>query len=184
MTLVKRLLLGSVVIVLVLVAGIVVIAGTRLRTRLSEDMQRELVREARLVASSWHAGIDADSLADAAGQALGRRVTLIDSAGRVIGDSEFSGEALAGLQNHYNRPEVVLARRNGAGSSMRTSPSAGDDEIYVAIRTPSGFARVSVATTKLREIEAGAQKDVLIAGMIAVVLALIVSVEKRRPLAA
>jgi signal transduction histidine kinase len=71
---------------------------------------------------------------------------------------------------------VVLARRSGTGSSMRVSPSAGDDEIYVAIRTPSGFARVSVATTKLREIEAGAQKDVLIAGMIAVVLALIVSV--------
>jgi signal transduction histidine kinase len=175
MTLVKRLLVGSLVIVLVLVAGIVAIAGTRLRSRLSEEVQRELVREAQLVASSWHPGVNADSLANAAGQALGRRVTLIDSAGHVIGDSEFDGEALAGLQNHYNRPEVVLARSRGTGSSMRTSPSAGDDEIYVAVRTPSGFARVSVATTKFREIEAGAQKDVLVAGMITLVLALIIS---------
>lgn len=174
MTLVKRLLVGSLVIVLVLVAGIVAIAGTRLRARLSDETRRELEREAKLVATAWHGGINADSLADVAGAALGRRVTLIDSTGRVIGDSEFDGESLANLQNHFDRPEVAQARREGAGSSMRTSPSAGDDEIYVAVRTPQGYARVSVGTARFREIEAGAQKDVLVAGMIAMVLALMI----------
>ena len=174
MTLVKRLLVGSLVIVLVLVAGIVAIAGTRLRSRLSEETRRELEREAKLVASAWRVGINADSLADLDGVALGRRVTLIDSTGRVIGDSEFDGESLANLQNHFDRPEVAQARREGVGSSMRTSPSAGDDEIYVAVRTPQGYARVSVGTARFREIEAGAQKDVLVAGMIAMVLALLI----------
>ncbi|HEX4353703.1 MAG TPA: HAMP domain-containing protein, partial [Polyangiales bacterium] len=174
MTLVKRLLVGSLVIVMVLLIGIVAIAGTRLRARLADETRRELEREARLVAIAWHPGINADSLADSAGQALGRRVTLIDSTGRVIGDSEFDGEPLANLQNHYDRPEVAAARASGVGSSMRTSPSAGDDEIYVAIRTPPGYARVSVGTARFREIEAGAQKDVLVAGMIAMVLALII----------
>jgi two-component system phosphate regulon sensor histidine kinase PhoR len=173
-TLVKRLLVGSLVIVLVLVAGIVAIAGTRLRSRLSEETRRELEREAKLVASAWRVGINADSLADLDGAALGRRVTLIDSTGRVIGDSEFDGESLANLQNHFDRPEVAQARREGVGSSMRTSPSAGDDEIYVAVRTPQGYARVSVGTARFREIEAGAQKDVLVAGMIAMVLALLI----------
>jgi len=173
-TLVKRLLVGSLVIVLVLVAGIVAIAGTRLRSRLSEETRRELEREAKLVASAWRVGINADSLADLDGVALGRRVTLIDSTGRVIGDSEFDGESLANLQNHFDRPEVAQARREGVGSSMRTSPSAGDDEIYVAVRTPQGYARVSVGTARFREIEAGAQKDVLVAGMIAMVLALLI----------
>lgn len=174
MTLAKRLLVGALVIVMVLVVGIVAIAGTRLRARLSDETRRELEREARLVATGWHSGINADSLADAAGVALGRRVTLIDSTGRVIGDSEFDGEPLAALQNHSDRPEVIAAKRDGTGSSMRTSPSAGDDEIYVAVRTTLGFARVSVGTAKFREIESGAQKDVLVAGMIAVVLALII----------
>ena len=175
MSLVKRLLVGSLVIVMVLLVGIVAVAGTRLRARLAEETRRELEREARLVASGWTPNVNADSLANIAGTALGRRVTLIDSTGRVIGDSEFDGESLANLQNHSDRPEVIQARREGAGSSMRSSASAGDDEIYVAIRTPLGFARVSVGTTKFREIVGGAQRDVLTAGLIALVLALAIS---------
>ena len=175
MSLVKRLLAGSLVIVMVLLIGIVAVAGTRLRARLSEEMRRELERDARLVATSWHGDSNADSLADIAGKALGRRVTLIDSTGRVIGDSEFDGESLANLQNHSDRPEVIQAKRDGTGSSLRASASAGDNEIYVAVRTPLGFARVSVGTAKFSEIESGAQKDVLVAGLIAVVLALAIS---------
>ncbi len=174
MRLTQRLLVGSLVLVLVLVVGIVAIAGNRLRDRLSEETRRELEREARLVGVSWTARVNADSLADVAGQALGRRVTLIDSTGRVIGDSEFDGEPLMHLQNHLERPEVQAARATGVGSSMRISPSAGDDEIYVAVRHPLGYARVSVGTTKFREIVTGAQKDVIVAGLIAVVFALII----------
>ena len=175
MSLVKRLLVGSLVIVMVLLVGIVAVAGTRLRARLAEETRRGLEREARLVAAGWTPGVNADNHAKVAGAALGRRVTLIDSSGRVIGDSEFDGESLANLQNHSDRPEVIQARRDGAGSSMRSSASAGDDEIYVAVRTPIGFARVSVGTAKFREIVGGAQRDVLTAGLIALVLALAIS---------
>src|SRR5262249_5129342 len=106
--------------------------------------------------------------------ALGRRVTLIDSSGVVVGDSEFEGEGLQQLENHLRRPEVQMAREQGVGFSMRTSLSAGDDEIYVAVRHPLGFARVSVGTSKFREIVRGAQRDVLAAGMIALVGALVI----------
>lgn len=174
MSLTKRLLFGSLVLVVVLVAGIVAIAGSRLRDRLAEETRRELEREARLVGSAWHRGINADSLANTAGAALGRRVTLIDSTGVVIGDSEFEGEPLKHLQNHLTRPEVEQATRDGVGYSTRLSPSAGDDEFYVAIRHPLGFARVSVGTAKFREIVSGARKDVLVAGLIAFIGALII----------
>ena len=174
MRLTQRLLVGSLVLVMVLIVGIVAIAGNRLRDRLAEETRRELEREARVVGSSWQRGRNADSLANAAGAALGRRVTLIDSTGKVIGDSEFDGAPLDQLQNHYNRPEVAESRLKGVGSSMRISPSAGDDEIYVAIKHPLGYARVSVGTTKFREIVEGAQKDVIVAGMIALIGALII----------
>ena len=174
MRITQRLLVGSLMLVTVLVVGIVAIAGSRLRNRLADETRRELEREARLVGMEWTRAVNADSLADAAGAALGRRVTLIDSTGVVIGDSEFDGQPLAHLQNHYDRPEVVEARAVGVGSSMRVSPSAGDDEIYVAIRHPIGYARVSVTTSKFREIVGGAQRDVFVAGMIALVGALVI----------
>jgi signal transduction histidine kinase len=173
-TLVKRLLVGLLVLVIVLVISIVAVAGGRLQARLAQETRNELAREAKLVAIQWRAGMDADSLADAVGAALGRRVTLIDSTGVVRGDSEFSGEDLAHLQNHLTRPEVVEARAHGIGSSMRQSVSAGDNEIYVAVKQPLGFARVSVGTAQFREIVAGAQRDVLIAGLIALVGALLI----------
>ena len=58
---------------------------------------------------------------------------------------------------------------------MRLSASAGNDEIYVAVRHPLGYARVSVGTAKFREIVSGAQQDVLFAGLIAVVGAMILA---------
>ena len=169
MSLAQRLLAGSLALVAALVVGIVAIAGPRLRERLADQTRRELEREARVVATEWTARVNADSLANVAGAALGRRVTLIDSTGVVEGDSEFDDEALHELQNHYQRPEVADARRSGVGTSMRRSPSAGDDEIYLAVRHPLGYVRVSVTTAQFRQIVAGAQRDVLVAGLLALV---------------
>jgi len=174
-TLAKRLLVGSLVLVLVLVAGVVVLAGNRLGDRLAQETCRELGREARVVGIEWRPGVNADSLADGAGTALGRRVTLIDTSGVVRGDSEFDDDALHNLQNHSTRPEVVEAKRVGSGCSTRRSPSAGDDEIYVAVRIPIGYARVSESTAKFREIVGGARRDVMIGGLIALVGALVIA---------
>jgi len=174
-SLTKRLLVGSLVIVVLLVAVVVVIAGNRLDNRLAAETQHELEREARLVGSEWHAGMNDDSLADAAGAALGRRVTLIRSDGKVVGDSEFSGDDLEQLQNHFGRPEVADARERGIGWSRRRSPSAGDDEIYLAIKHPLGTVRVSVGTAKFREIVNGARDDVIAAGLLALAGTLIVA---------
>jgi signal transduction histidine kinase len=175
-TLTKRLLLGSLVLVIALVAGIVAIAGSRLQSRLAAETRQELEREAQLVSIEWTPRTNADSLADAAGAALGRRVTLIDSTGTVIGDSNFDGDDLHNLQNHSTRPEVIAARRDGVGSSMRPSVSAGDAEMYVAVRHGNGrqVVRVSVASTKFRAIVGGAQRDVLVAGLIALAGALLI----------
>jgi signal transduction histidine kinase len=169
------LLVGSLVIVVLLVAVVVLIAGNRLANRLAGETQSELEREARLVGSEWHAGMNDDSLADAAGAALGRRVTLIRPDGKVVGDSEFSGDDLEQLQNHFTRPEVADAREHGIGVSRRRSPSAGDDEFYLAIKHPLGTVRVSVGTAKFREIVNGARDDVIAAGLLALAGTLIVA---------
>ena len=175
MTLPQRLLLGSLVLVSLLVAAIVVLSGSRLERRLIEETTNELTREARLIALSWKAGANADALADSAGSALQRRVTLIDPAGVVRGDSHFDGEELEHLENHSTRPEIIAARDRGTGMGRRRSASAGDDELYVAIRHQLGFVRVSISTATLRDIVSGARRDVLVAGLIALVGALVLA---------
>ena len=175
MSLTKRLVLGVVLLVSALAVGIVLMAGTRLRQRLEQEQLEALTREARLVATQWTPGTNPDVLADSAGAALRRRVTIIDQSGVVLGDSEFDGPALAGLENHATRPEVVMARAAGVGHNQRQSRSAGDEEFYVAVRHPHGFVRVSIGTATLRSIVWGAQRDVLVASFFALFGALVLA---------
>ena len=175
MTLAQRLLIGSLVLVCLLVAAIVALSGGRLERRLVEETTVELTREARLIGLSWKPGSDPDLLADSAGAGLQRRVTLIDSLGVVRGDSHFNGEELQHLENHSTRPEVVAARQTGTGVGRRRSASAGDDELYVALRHQLGFVRVSISTATLRDIVSGARRDVLVAGLIALLGTLVLA---------
>jgi signal transduction histidine kinase len=169
----QRLLIGSLLIVAVLVTLVVAIVDGRLRLRFYEESAAEVLREARLVAAQWRPGLAVDSLANAAGRALGHRVTLIDSSGKVVGDSEFDPPALDELENHLTRPEVQDALRSGSGTSRRVSASAGDEELYAAVRSGSGFARVSVSAVVIQKLFARARTDVLISAAFALGLAFV-----------
>jgi len=172
MKLAQRLLLGALLIVSVFLIVAVVISGQRLSTQLRQLTTAQLAREARMVAREWRPGVNPDRLANEAGAALGHRVTLIDSGGRVLGDSEFDGPALEALQNHANRPEVIAAMGTGEGSAERISASEGDEELYVAVRSGPFVARVSIGTAELDEIVARARRDVLLSGLFALLIAL------------
>lgn len=172
MRLSHRLLLGAVLVVTVLIVVLVALSGVRMSRQLEDLQIARLTREARLIAREWTPTVDADALATDAGAAIGHRVTLIDSTGHVIGDSEFHGDARERLENHRTRPEVIAAVRDGVGSADRRSPSAGDNELYVAVRSRYGVTRVSISTASLDAIVARARRDVLISGFIALIAAL------------
>lgn len=176
MKLLHRLLLYSLTVITVLVVAIVAIIDRRLHTRIVLEITTELAREARLVGSQWTSAKNADALADVAGAALHHRVTLIDRNGVVVGDSEFSGIGLSGLENHFRRPEVTAARLKGVGSSRRRSSSRGDEELYVAVVEPLGVARVSVQTRAIEQIFDRARRDILKAGIAAMIVAALLSI--------
>ncbi len=175
MRLSRRLLAGSLLVIGVLVLLVVLSLDWRLRVRLRADTTVELLREAALIADSWTEGMDADSLANRAGAALGHRVTIITPDGVVIGDSEFDQPALGALENHRTRPEVIAAIDSGTGSSIRFSASAGDEELYAARRTPLGFVRVSISTAAQGIIIRQVQLDVLVVSLLATVAALLLA---------
>jgi signal transduction histidine kinase len=158
-------------VVAVFTAVVVALVDRRLATRLAAETVTTLGREATTIAPLWRPTVNADSLADDVGMRLQHRVTLIDSTGHVTGDSDFDSPQLERLQNHSDRPEVIAARDTGIGWSRRKSPSAGDEELYVAVRGPLGVVRVSMSTRALGEIVGGAQRDVLGAALLALLLA-------------
>ena len=165
MRLTTRLLLGLVLGVSLLLAAVIGVLDRRLYARIGEEQVAQLQREARLLASQWRVRADADAIANAAGQATGHRVTLIDISGVVLGDSEFDTPRLQTLQNHLDRPEVRDAIAHGSGSSRRMSASAGDEELYVAVRMPLGVSRVSVKTRAVDELFARSRVDILLVGV-------------------
>jgi len=175
MKLIHRTMLGALGIIGVLVLLLIVQLDRKLADRLTAETTERLATEARLVAGEWIAGVDADALANRLGRESGHRVTLVDATGRVIGDSEFDRPELDHLENHSMRPEIVAARASGVGSARRHSASAGNDELYVAVRTPLGFARVSLAMTSLNAIVSDARRDVATAGFVALLAAVMLS---------
>jgi len=159
-----------------MVISVVLIIDNQLYSSIVEQTTHDLAGEARLVATEWRPDVDPDSLADQAGVATGHRITLIDSTGHVVGDSEFDGPALQALENHATRPEVVAARKTGRGSIRRMSPSTGEEQLYVAVKARRGTARVSVTTRAVEDIFASARSGVLVAGLISFLLAGILAV--------
>ena len=175
MNLSSRLLAGALVVIGALVAFMNVVVDRQFGRQLAAEKVEALAGEARLVARELTPGLSPAALARRAGATTGHRVTLIDSAGKVIGDSQFEEPALSGLENHAGRPEVVQARAEGIGMALRQSASAGDEELYVAVQAPFGFARVSLRTAVLNAIVSGARRDVAVAGLLAMLGAAILA---------
>lgn len=171
----NRLIAGTLGLVGLLVVVLVVIIGRQLGERVRRATVDDLAREARFVGLRWTADADPQRLAHDAGSSLRRRVTLVDSGGTVIGDSDFDTPTLKLLENHGARPEIVAARAGEVGVALRRSPSRGDDELYVAVAMGRGVARVSVGVQALDALVSETRRQVAVAGLIAMAIALLLT---------
>jgi signal transduction histidine kinase len=154
-----RLRTRMIIIALAAAAGallvVLVVAGPRLRQRSLEAARATLFAEARLMARLVRpplaAGVPSDELdrlVDAAAGDVRARVTIIAPDGKVLADAELSGAALAAVENHANRPEIIEAREKGVGSSLRRSTTVNRDLLYGAVTIEQdgrllGFSRVA-----------------------------------------
>lgn len=79
------------------------------------------------------------------------RISVIDSAGEVLADSNHDPIVML---NHANREEIVEARRTGVGKTSRISPKLQVSMQYLAIQVPvegndPAFVRVAIRTEAL-----------------------------------
>jgi two-component system phosphate regulon sensor histidine kinase PhoR len=107
----------------------------------------------------------------------GSRVTLVDAQGRVFADSE---KNIAGLENHFNRPELQEARLRGKGKSIRFSQSIGVDMLYVAIPIKlksqiTGYVRLARPLHDVRSVIEKVYQSIFLAIVIVAIISLIIA---------
>ena len=179
-----RILLATLA-VLVTALGTAVVGGDRwLRETTERTLADEAARNARLVAVALpRDGRSLDAAAHQLGRVIGRRITIIDSTGRVIGDSDFDAASIALLDNHLARPEVADALRTGIGQAIRFSASTQRIELKVAIRSWPGVVRVAVPISHIDDTVADAQRVALLAALVGLAFGTLLAVGGGRAIA-
>ncbi len=133
--------------VLVLVFAIVVLIWSAYRS-LGRDLERQEFEDLGRMAGLVKAAIGDDpgawhSQARTLGVAHGIRITVIDSSGNVLADSDIPNPDQTVIENHLGRPEVQAALSGGSGTARRNSSTVGAEFFYVAVRGGPGVVRVA-----------------------------------------
>lgn len=84
------------------------------------------------------------------------RITIINSKGKVLADSEKSQEEIPRMENHLNRSEVKAALNGNVGSDTRYSSTLKIDMLYVALPlrdkdTTVGVLRLALTLESVRK---------------------------------
>ena len=182
-----RLIAGTVLVLVVTVATLVIGVDRSLRTDLESETRRSLVREAELVRLALPTdSIQWQAMAKESARRTGLRVTVIDRIGRVRAESDLGDGDLPQVENHAGRPEVAAALRGDTGSDHRTSATVGRPFMYVAVPGGPGAIRVAMSLTQIDGIVGRAQRPVLLAAVLALLigipLALLAAKRFARPL--
>lgn len=125
---------------LLLIAIVLTFTGLELSYMMKDffldNYRSSLTYEALLVSELAAAG-DGDrgisflsEVAATAARDTDTRVTIVDSQGRVLADSEFDP---ALMESHYHRPEIYEALKNKTGIDIRMSDTASISFLYVAV---------------------------------------------------
>ncbi len=124
---------------LILVATLAVVLALSLATvrhnhlaTLEQGLRREAIMLTELVRPLFQQGriTQSDPVLPRLTSTSGTRITLIDSLGRVLLDTEADPRT---MENHLERPEIIAARMTGEGSARRTSRTTGRQMLYYAL---------------------------------------------------
>jgi two-component system phosphate regulon sensor histidine kinase PhoR len=109
-------------------------------------------------------------ITEEAAAAAGARITVIDSGGKVLVDSEANPDR---MENHRTRPEFIEALRGKTGTSTRLSKTIGVDLLYVAVPIPNGAVRMAYPLSAIRDANREIRRDLIKASAVAGLLALL-----------
>lgn len=134
-----------------------------------ESITQELRQEAEYAIHALEAS--PDQVLYLQGLETNNRITLIENDGTVIFDNAVK---VSGMENHMNRPEVVMAIENGWGESTRTSDTVSEVTLYYAQRMNDGrIFRIANTRSSIVGTFAGVLPMIIVMLVIVVLLSLI-----------
>jgi two-component system phosphate regulon sensor histidine kinase PhoR len=187
-TFATRLVAGTLLVLVLAVAVLLLVAERSLRRDLVGDIERSLESEAVLMreALSADSGSWGATVRRLATNQENRRLTLVDSTGRVRADSDFPPGPLPAIENHLDRPEIRAALAGRTGVATRRSATVGRELLYVAVPGGPGAIRLAADLRQVDEIVRRAQAAVAGAALFALlvggVLAMVAGRSIARPL--
>ena len=167
-----KLLVAALVVIAACTISLDLIIGHAWENMLRREIETSLRQKTEMFATRV-AGAPQGSLkqmtAEAA-KAAGARITVIDSTGKVLADSEADP---AKMENHATRPEFIAALHGGGGTSTRVSKTVGVEFLYVAVPIAGGAVRMAYPLTSIREANREIRLDLIKGSAIAGLLALL-----------
>ncbi|MDR0788337.1 MAG: HAMP domain-containing protein [Gemmatimonadota bacterium] len=152
-------------------------AGYSFREHLLGTLETDLLSELRLSGVAYEALSDTppDSVAGLLGAVTGHHITIISSAGIVMGESGVPADALPG-DDYGNRPEVRMALSEGRGRAVRFNTELNEDYLYVATPLPDGYVlRTAVSLVDVEAAVRSLRRRILVSGSVALLVAVFFS---------
>lgn len=116
-------------------------------------LKKQLLQLERSFVDTPSAKKSPDRFCKTYGKIVSFRITLIQEGGVVLGDSDADPQK---MDNHSERPEIISAKHQPFGLSMRFSDTVKKEMLYVAKRIHGiGYLRVALPLKTLRESFSG-----------------------------
>lgn len=175
---------------LLVILTIGVVISYELEAIIAQTVEKNLLRESNYT-DHYLAEISAQdaarihaNLSEHARQS-GVRITLIDSAGIVLLDTDVPYAETSRMENHGYRPEVLVAQKKEYGTDIRHSRSTGHDYYYLAKKnalTPSHpalhaltYIRVSSSLEEYRHLISDVRVNIVYAGVLVLAMMFFIS---------
>ena len=170
----KKRLIGATLITVVAALLISNGVGVWMSRDREMDAARTTLQELLSVMDAQGATTDPEALAEQMAKAApDKRLTIIDTDGTVLADTDSNAAA---LENHADRPEVEQAAATGSGETTRYSDTLGTTMLYVAMRFDDGLiGRAAMPLSSIDTLVWQAVWPVIIASLAAVIIALLMA---------
>jgi two-component system phosphate regulon sensor histidine kinase PhoR len=158
-----KLILSYVVLIFLSLGFIAFFLDKNLEEKSLQEIQAALTNEARLIESNISINFPGQDL----GARVKSRITVIDKQGKVLADSDKNQQETAKLENHFNRPEVYQALKEGLGQQIRYSATLKIDMLYIAVPIKQdnqniGVLRLALPLTSVQKALTAVRRTIII----------------------
>jgi two-component system phosphate regulon sensor histidine kinase PhoR len=180
----KRVLFTYLIIAPLLFVSLEIYLSRAIKNNYISTLEQNLIKQANLISEQIPRSFsnNLDDFCRKFKNTIGARVTVIDSSGLVLGDSD---EPSAKMENHADRPEIKEADISGKGSSIRYSKTVGQNLFYLAIvvhqNSEKRYLRLSMPLHDVETAVNSIRTRILIASLTAVCIAIFIGfIQTRR----